>query len=532
MSAYSPASLPALDDVRAEISRRGIVTVDPAIQRARAGLLAFTEHTYSGYAANWHHDALCRSLDRFVSREIRRLMVFMPPQHGKSELVSRRLPAYVLGRNPDARIIACSYGADLSARMNRDVQRIIDSDEYAQVFGQTRLYGSNVRTTAQGTWLRNSDIFEVVDHRGVYRSSGVGGGITGMGFDYGIIDDPVKNAEEAHSETYRDGVWDWYTSTFYTRQSGNACILITLTRWHEDDLAGRLLKLAAEDPTADQWTVICFPAVADGRFADDPRRHGEPLWPDRYGLDFLTKTKAGLGSYQWSALYQQQPAPAEGALFQRSWFEIVDAVPAHAARVRAWDKGGTEGAGDPTAGVRMAKADGLYYVEDVEHGQWSAGERNKVMRQTAALDGVDVRIELEQEPGSGGKESAEISIRQLAGYVVYAHPASGDKVTRAMPFAAQAEAGNVKLLRGPWNKGYLDEMQSFPHGTHDDRVDASATAFNTLALMCGPLTIWGGDMGAPQTEDEKRVAEQAAIEDSAKLVQDEIARNGVYWPGG
>ena len=156
--------------------------------------------------------------------------------------MSRRLPAYILGLYPNSTIIACSYSADLSSRMNRDVQRIIDDERYHDVFPSTHLFGSNVRATAHGSYLRNSDIFEIVGNHGVYRSAGVGGGITGMGFLYGIIDDPIKSQKEADSATFRELVWEWYTSTFWTRQDKDARILLTLTRWHEDGLSRALTR--------------------------------------------------------------------------------------------------------------------------------------------------------------------------------------------------------------------------------------------------------------------------------------------------
>src|SRR6478609_7190335 len=215
-------------------------------QKARATLarrrfLDFQTYVNPRYEVNWHHALLAERLDAFVKGECRRLMVFMPPRHGKSESCSRNLPAYILGCNPDAHIIACSYGSDLASTLNRDVQSIIDSPAYKELFPDTTLYGANVRTVSGNTYLRNSDVFEVVNHKGKYLSAGVGGAITGQGFHYGIIDDPIKNQEEADSVTYREKLWRWYSSTFSTRQEKNACILLIVTRWHEDDLAGRLL---------------------------------------------------------------------------------------------------------------------------------------------------------------------------------------------------------------------------------------------------------------------------------------------------
>ena len=164
---------------------------------ARAGLLAFNEYTYPDYRPQWFHRVMCRYLDDFVVGKIKRLMIFMPPRHGKSEHVSRRLPAYILGRNPNAAIIAASHTAGLAADMNRDVQRIIDDDRYRRLFPRTRLWRANVRTVANGTYLRNSDLFEVVGHRGVYRGAGVGEAIAGRGFEHGIIDDVLGKREDA-----------------------------------------------------------------------------------------------------------------------------------------------------------------------------------------------------------------------------------------------------------------------------------------------------------------------------------------------
>lgn len=464
------------------------------IDRARAALgrrhlLHFTNYTFPQYRVNWHHRVLCDALDRFARGELKRLMVFMPPRHGKSELVSRRLPAYLLGRNPNASIIATSYGADLASRMNRDVQRIIDTPEYAALFPETRLNSSNVRTVADGTYLRNSDLFEIVGRRGSYRSAGVGGAITGMGFDFGLIDDPIKSRKEAESATYRKSLWDWYTSDFYTRQEGDAAILLTVTRWHEDDLAGRLLTQAAGDPEADQWTVVRFPAVAEaeGQLPEDPRQPGEVLWPEKYSARIMARIRATLGTYQFNGLFQQRPTAPEGNTIKRPWLShFVTAAPAIATRVRYWDKAGTEGGGKFTAGVLLARTpDKLIYVEDVVRGQWSAGQREAEIKATAERDAAQygpggVAIWHEQEPGSGGKESAQATTLNLSGYVVHADKVTGDKDVRFGPFAAQAEAGNVRLVRGPWNGAFIDELCAVPTGAFRDQADATAGAFNQL----------------------------------------------------
>jgi predicted phage terminase large subunit-like protein len=422
---------------------------------------------------------MSRALDRVLSGEIRRLMVFMPPQNGKSELVSRRFPAYALGKRPDLRIIGASYSADLAGDMCRDVQKVMASDEYRVLFPASQL------PTHRDPERRMALHFELVNQRGYYRAAGVGGGITGKTANIGIIDDPVKNREEAESETYRKAVWGWYTSTFYTRLFGDTgAIILCLTRWHEDDLAGRLLRNMRDDPGADQWTVLNFPAMAEAdRHAEDRREVGAPLWPSKYPIEELQRRRNVSGEYDWQALYQQRPTPPGGAMFKREWLtQIVDAAPVKARRVRGWDKAGSEASGDWTAGVRLAEADGIYYVEDAVRARVSSGARNALMDVTAQQDGTLCHIRIEQEPGSGGKESAEISVRQLAGYVVRVKPSTTDKVSRARPFASQCEAKNVRLVRGAWNKAFLDELTAFPFGEHDDQVDAASGAFNELAL--------------------------------------------------
>lgn len=231
------------------------------LEQARSSILAYTAYTKPDYEINWHHRSAAHYLDRFVSREITRLMLFLPPRTGKSELASRRLPSYILGLSPDERIISASYGAEFANRLNRDVQRIISSEPYERLFPLTKL--AENAPISDGHFSQTQNYFEVVNHRGTYRSVGVGGSVTGMGGDTILVDDPVKNQAEADSLTFRDRIWDWWTSVIYTRLEKNARILVTLTRWHEDDLAGRLLKLAKEDPTADQWNVVSYPMIKE-----------------------------------------------------------------------------------------------------------------------------------------------------------------------------------------------------------------------------------------------------------------------------
>lgn len=427
------------------------------------------------------HRLLARHLEQVIRGEIKRLMVFAPPQHGKSELISVRFPAFWLGQRPDDPVILSSYGASLAERHSAEARSCVESEGYGELFPHV--------LTRQDT--RSKQLWRIVGRRGGMLAVGVGGPVTGHGALLGIIDDPFENWEQARSRTQRDRVWEWWRGTFRPRIWEGGAIILVMTRWHEDDLAGRLLSEQAED-----WTVLRLPALAETQDERDEaarllglptgyadplgRAPGAALCPQRFSAAALREIKRDVGSVVWNAEYQGVPRPLEGSLFQRGWFRVVAAVPAHAEQFRYWDKAGTQDAGDYTAGVRLARAEGVYYVVDVVRGQWSAHERERTQRATAEQDGVSVAIGLEQEPGSGGKDSSAASIQNLSGFTVHAYPATGDKETRALPFAAQCEAGNVRLVRGPWNAAYLDELCAFPNGTHDDQVDASSGAFNRL----------------------------------------------------
>lgn len=450
---------------------------------ARASMLSFVEYVNPVYQAQWYHRLVCQYLDKFVAREIENLMIFYPPQHGKSQLVSRSLPAYIFGKKPDAKVIAASYAAELIQGMNRDVQRIIETSEYRKLFPDTRLNESNVRTVA-GSFLRNNDIFEIVGRRGQYRCAGVGGGLTGFPCDFGIIDDPYKDYKEASSETVRRGVWEWYTSVFLSRTHVNTGKLITLTRWHEDDLAGMLLGL---EPN--KWTVLKLPAICEHPKADyDIREVGDPLWAERFPIETLRERQA-LNPHQFEALYQQNPTAREGAFFKVDRIQIVDALPVGGRGGRGWDKAATVGGGDYTVGVKIfAYPDGTYVVADVVRGQWDTAERDRHIRQTAKLDGRNVKQKGEQEPGSGGKDSAAAFIKLLTGYSVSVEKSTANKQERADPLSSQINAGNVRLLRGEWNRAFIEELRSFPQGKHDDQVDGASLIFNELASSSLDLT--------------------------------------------
>lgn len=444
---------------------------------ARSNLLDFAVYTKPDYEANEHHRYLCEYLDKFVAGDIKRLLVFMPPRSGKSELVSRRLPAYIFGVQPDAHIISCSYSADLSSRMNRDVQRIIDSPRYKYLFPDTRLNASNVRTDAQGSYLRNSDVFEIVGHTGMYRSAGVGGGITGLGADFGIIDDPVKNQEEAMSSTYREKMWEWYTSTFYTRLEKDGRLLLTMTRWHEDDLAGRIVENMKTG--GEEWTIINLPAIAEG---DDQigRAVGEALWPNRFPLETLSQIKATLGSFWWSALYQQRPSAEEGEIFRRNWWQFYRVHPRKLGHfdevIQSWDcafKDSTTS--DYVVGQVWGRIGPTRYLLDQVRGRMDFPATLMAI-QSLSIKWMDARRKLIEDKANGPAVIQQLKSK-LSGLVPVTP--EGGKVVRARASTAEIEAGNVYLPApeiAVWVHDFIEECAAFPTGRYDDQVDAMTQA--------------------------------------------------------
>lgn len=417
-------------------------------------------------------------LIRVANGELTRVMIFAPPRHGKSELLSRLFSAYYLSLFPDRWVGINSYAADLAYTLSRSARENFISN------------GSSVKDDVGAVkhWETG--------HGGGLWAAGVGGPITGKGFHLGIIDDPLKNAEEASSPTVTESQQAWYPSTFYTREEPNAAIVIMMTRWNENDLCGWLLAQEAEGEEPERWHVVSFEAVKESTLPEvpltcsleaDTRKLGEPLCPERYSLGKLKKIEKRIGSYFWNALYRQRPIAREGGMFKLHQLPIVDVAPGgpDVKRIRYWDLGGSDSTkADYTVGCLMSKTkDNQFYIEDIKRGQWSPGERNEHIRTTAQADKEsfpDIHTWIEKVPGLG-VEVIDNLVRYLAGYTVHTEMAKADKVTRADPLASQCEANNVKVVKGPWNVAYRNEMTAFPNGVNDDQVDASSGAFSKLA---------------------------------------------------
>lgn len=456
--------------------QRQVLMEEARRELARRTMGDFVLYVDDNYRMNWHHRLLCDYLDKLACKEIRRLMVFMPPRHGKSELVSRKFPAYLLGRNPDTSIISCSYSADLASRMNRDVQRLIDSERYLELFPGTQLSNQHTRRFYETRYTRNNNMFEVVDKKGTYRSSGVGGGITGMGGEYIIIDDPVKNREDADSATMREKVYDWYTSTLYTRLEKDGCILLTLTRWHEDDLAGKLLKAAQEG--ADQWTILELPAVCEYPPKPyDERQEGEALWKWKYDEEALFAMKATAGSRDWAALYQQHPTPGEGGTFKREWWNYYKVLPDGLYDfVQSWDCTFKDAqSSDYVVGQVWARKGSSRYLLDQVRGRMSFTETLRAIRSLSAKWPQAIRKLVEDK--ANGTAVIDVLRKEIPG-LIPVEP-EGGKIVRANAVTAVAEAGNIYLPDpsiAPWVHDFVEEHAVFPNGANDDQVDAQTQA--------------------------------------------------------
>lgn len=430
-----------------------------------------------------------RIVDAVLDPKPRFLMVEVSVRHGKSFLISKHLPPWYLGLFPHNRVILATYSDEFSAQWG-----LASRDLYSE--WAPTLFGTKVSPDqhAAGYWT-------VDKHDGGMRSVGVGGTITGEGGNLIIIDDPIKNIQEATSPTYKKRMKEWYDSTLRTRLEPGGTIILAMARWAHDDLSGRIQDEMGE--LGDQWEIVNMPALAEAPVDDDGswrdvlgRSDGEALWPERYSTGALEQIKASVGAQTWESLYQQNPTPREGGLFKTASWRYVDVAPPHLQRVRRWDLAATEGGGDETAGVLMGRDHvGSLFVLDVNAFRRDpAGVEAEVYR-TAVSDGKQVRIRMEQEGGSAGKSVIQSYARLLAGWDFSGSRSTGPKAERVVPWAAAVGNEIVYLVRAPWNTAFVEQHRQFPAGRHDDQVDAAGAAFSDLA-EAGTTTL-----GLPPQED-------------------------------
>lgn len=397
-------------------------------------------------------------------------MIFMPPQHGKSELVSRKLPAFILGIDPERKIVGSSYSADLASSFNRDIQRTISSEEYAKIFPNTRLHNQKDRSSSGQSYMRNTDIFEVVGHSGFYKSVGIMGSLTGRPADLAIIDDPVKDALEAYSPRQRDRAWDWYTNVLETRLHNDSQVLVTMTRWHEDDLAGRLLLQG-------DWEVLTLEALKETTAPWDPRAYGEALWPSRHSKEKIERLKA-MSNRVFVSLYQQRPAPEEGDMIKTKWFGDFSPTPELLALPRNFytDTSYGKEEGDNTATICYSVKDGEIFIWDVWAQNLSFPEFERAYIDYLLLNQYNISSICRFEPKATGisivQQLKTKMVNNMRLNVVEDEPPRDSKVTRLAAVLPAIEAGHVKLLaNSSWKERFLSECVMFPNGLHDDMVD-------------------------------------------------------------
>jgi predicted phage terminase large subunit-like protein len=409
-----------------------------------------------------HHRFLLQKLNDVAEGRIDRLMLLLPPGHAKSTYASVLFPAWWFTRHPASSIITACHTADLADHFARRVRDLVRENHPTLGYAQAK------DDRAAARWRTNTG--------GDYYACGIRGPITGRRADLVLIDDPIKSHAEADSQSARDALWNWYRSDLATRLKPGGRIILIMTRWHQDDLGGRLLEA---DPT---WTLVKLPALAE---AGDPlgRTEGEALWPEWEDEAALDRKRRTIGPRIWQSLFQQNPTPDTDALFTTTRIQIRDDLPQIHREIRAWDLAATlptEGR-DPdwTVGVKLAlTTNGHYLITDVVRLRAGPTEIANTIVATASQDGAGVVIGLPQDPGQAGKQQIAWLTQRLAGHRVRASPESGSKLTRATPAAAAIDTGLLSLLRAPWNRAFLDELRDFPQGRKDDQVDALSRAFS------------------------------------------------------
>ena len=450
-------------------------------REAARSLPVFLDYTQPSYRRQWFHTLIARKCQELLEGHLwtNKLMIFVPPQHGKSEIVSRKLPAWALGVNPLLKIVGASYSADLAQQFSRSIQRTIDSDEYRRVFPDTFLSGKSVKTDVQRGYLRNVDIFETVGYGGFYKAVGVLGGLTGTPVDVGIIDDPVKDALEAGSATYRERVWCWYTDVFFTRLHNRSKQVLIQTRWHEDDLAGRLLEREG-----DSWEVVRIPAIReDYDDPEDPRQLGEALWEEEHSLASL-RTAEARSPRTFAALYQQRPTVVGGNIVKRDWFGHCSPREFEARRrgeptVFFLDTAFTDKTeNDPSGIIATCKVGETLYITHGRKVRMKFPDLLRFIPQYAQEHGYSPKSSIRIEPKANGVSVID-QLREVTRLNVTSTPSPTEsKGTRLNAASPSIECGRVALVDGDWTEDFLSEVCGFPAKPHDEYVDVLCYAID------------------------------------------------------
>ena len=432
------------------------------LRRSRHDLIAFSQYTMPGYMDPPHLHRLAGRLEAIDRGELKRLIVTMPPRHGKSTEVSVLFPCWHLGRHPVAQIVQSGYAESIALVHSRSARTVFNDRAMARVFpGVRERTGPKTERQAAQEWETTGG--------GKYYAVGVGGGLTGRGFNIGIIDDPVKDAEEASSARVRQSVWDWYTQVFRTRAEPDAAIIIVMTRWHDDDLVGRLLKAAAAG--GEQWEILHLPALDED---------GKALWPERYPEAALQDILATLGTRAFTSLYQGNPVVATGNIIKREWFQYYDERPPVDRIIHSWDTAFKKNqANDPSAGLSWGVTSNRIYLLDVVNERMEFPELKRLVQAMWEKDRAHAVL---VEDAASGQSLVQELQRETRMPILPIKP-QGDKEARVNSITPLLEAGRVFLPRSaPWLFDYLEQLCGFPTAPHDDMVDATTQALRYLTV--------------------------------------------------
>lgn len=444
-------------EARRELARR---------EQARRHLLPFVRYRFLSYKENWHHRVLAEALERVENGSLKRLIVNMPPRHGKSELVSVNFPAWCMGRDKDRSIIAASYGADLATDFGRKVRNIMDTPEYGLLF-ETKLAED---AKAKGSWNTQG--------RGEYNAVGVGGAITGKGGKIVIIDDPIKNREEADSEVVSEKIWDWYKSTLRTRLTPDGAIVVVMTRWKDDDLVGRILE-ESKNTAGEEWEVITLPAIAEDD--EEFRKEGEALWADHYTLENLNITKADIGTYEFASQYQQNPVNRETAVFKENMFKYISLEEVQKKVTNCYITIDTQGKQKTTKKSDFTGIT-INWVDD--KNVWYLKSYHKKIGETELFE-LLFELHATYKPVAIGIEKTmfteaiqpfltiEMARRNIFPNIVELLHGGQAKEIRIKSLVPRYERGHIYHIEGLC-KDLENELLRFPASKHDDTMDSAA----------------------------------------------------------
>jgi predicted phage terminase large subunit-like protein len=449
-----------------------------------------------------HHELIVAKLEAVERGELSRLMIFLPPRHGKSLIASSLFPAWYLGRHPEHHVIFTTYGQELSDDFGRRVRNFIVDQVHQAVFPNCRLSEDSSAAHRFNT-----------TKGGAYYAVGRGGPITGRGAHLLLLDDPIKDHEEANSETTRKSLHEWFASVAYTRLMPGGAIIVIQTRWHEDDLAGWLLR----EHASENWDVLSLPAIAE--HDESFRKEGEALWPERFPLEDLNRKREAVGGAAWASLYQQRPAAAEGAIFKREWWRPYRELPEFSQIVQSWDTAFKKGAETSySVCTTWGLAENGYFLLSVWRNRVEFPELRRTL--IALADQWKPTAILVEDRASG--QSLLQELKSATTLPVLAVRADSDKLSRAQAVTPLVEAGKVFVPESAsWLSDYIAELAAFPMGNYDDAVDSTTQALNYFReLPVAPSFIFPG-MSSDEF-DREELWERAKL--GYPLTLDEINR--------